>query len=201
VSNPKYSFEDCAIEMHSERLMRTRYDAEKDTFDTGVTVMQAYEMVEAVVNRCYPGRPPGTYVTDSGEARPTSAKKSKEEKVTPRVPCTVHREKSFRFSDGTVMEACTHHECLFGKGTKRHSDGVLGQTLYSIEVPDAPQYDDEDEESEDSQSIEELSVEAWASARPTEDEDGNDIVENRVEDDDDMTGEEAWYEELAHDER
>lgn len=177
MSNPKYSFEECAIEMHSERLIRTRYDADKDEFDTRVTVLQAFVIAERALEQLFHDQHP-----DPAPAKP------KAEKVAPlpglgAPPCTTHKEKSFTFSDGSVMEACTHHECGWGRTRKTHSDGVLGQTLYSIEIPDAVVEDAEDAV-EDSQpgTVEELSVEAWAGASPTEDENGN-VIETTDDED------------------
>lgn len=83
-NNPKYTTEDAVIEMRSEVLRRTRYDAETDTFDTGVTVMQAYEMVAAVVNRAYPGRPPGTRINSKNEVVPIRAPRRESEPVRKR---------------------------------------------------------------------------------------------------------------------
>lgn len=86
----KYTLEDCAIEMHSEGLRRTRYDAEKDTFDTSVTVSQAYEIAESIVSREWnPGRPPGTRVNDRNEVVPIRAPRSETKPAKRLVPVTI----------------------------------------------------------------------------------------------------------------
>lgn len=69
------------------------------------------------------------------------------------------------------MEACSHDECLFGKGTKRHLDGMTAGTLYALDIPDAVEMDEEGVED----GPKEMSVEEWASAEPSETEDGEDI--------------------------
>jgi hypothetical protein len=89
----KHTLEDCAIEMHSESLRRTRYDAEKDTFDTSVTVSQAYEIAESIVSREWnPGRPPGTRVNDRNEVVPIRAPRPETKPTKRIVPLTIDVE-------------------------------------------------------------------------------------------------------------
>lgn len=93
MSNPKFSFEDCAIEMHSESLRRTRYDTEQDEFDTSVTVSQAYEIAESIVSREWnPGRPPGTRVNDRNEVVPIRAPRPETKPTKRIVPLTIDVE-------------------------------------------------------------------------------------------------------------
>lgn len=50
-----------------------------------------------------------------------------------RTVVTQHQEKSFTFTDGTVMQSCTADGCLWGKGRKTHSDGLR---VHESFVPD-----------------------------------------------------------------
>jgi hypothetical protein len=147
----KFTTSECVTLM---KHVRTAADVQD-----GLTCSRAYDIANQALEKLFHERHPS----------PPPAK-PKEEKVTPRVPCTVHRERSFKFADGTVMEACTHHECLFGKGTKRHSDGAQAGLLYAIEIPDAIEMDDSSPD-----GTKELSVEEWAGAEPTMTEDGDEL--------------------------
>jgi hypothetical protein len=182
MSNPRFSLNDCSA---IQRQVRVTADA-----ISGISPDRAYDIANRALEKLFQ------------ERHPTPApRKPKAEKVTPRVPCTVHREKSFKFSDGTVIQCCSHDDCGWGRTRKTHTDGMTGGTLYAIELPDAVATEVEVTEVEDDaqqDAVEELSVEAWASASPTEDEDGNVIeLQSEQEEDDDATGDEAtWYEEL-----
>ena len=153
MSNPRFSLNDCSTIQRQVRVLSDARD--------GVSVDRAYDIANRALEKLFHEKHPSP-----APPRP------KAEKVTPRVPCTVHREKVHTFSDGTVWRACSADECLFGKGTKHHSDGMKSGTLYVIELPDAVENDDE-EGVEDGPK--EMSVEEWASAEPSETEDGEDI--------------------------
>ena len=191
MSNPRFSLNDCSA---IQRRVRIAADARD-----GVSVDRAYDIANRTLEKLFHERHPS----------PPPAK-PKEGKLAPlpglgAPPCTVHQEKQFTFSTGEVKRCCSHHECRWGllsdagKEITKHSDGVLGETIYSIEIPDAVEV----EEGESEVGPEELSVEMWAASEPTMTEDGDDI-ENQLglgEDEDEPTGEPEWYQELAYDER
>lgn len=152
MSNPRFSLNDCSTIQRQVRVLSDARD--------GVSVDRAYDIANRALEKLFHEKHPSP-----APPRP------KAEKVTPRVPCTVHREKVHTFSDGTVWRACSADECLFGKGTKHHSDGMKSGTLYVIELPDAVENDDE-EDSQDESAVEELSIDGWASSAQCEAEDG-----------------------------
>jgi hypothetical protein len=68
----------------------------------------------------------------------------KAEPTVKRKPCLEHREKDFRFSDGTVMQSCSATDCYWRKKhpitgliQHFHSDGSKGGTY-----PDLPEVED-----------------------------------------------------------
>jgi hypothetical protein len=153
MGNPAFTTMDAARTMKHVRLTMQ---------NGGLTSSQVYDIMFSVFNRDY-GKsviPLGHHVNDSGKIVPTRGAitgyvngwASKpvipfpipEPEVTPRKPCTVHREKLFTFKDGTTWRACTHDGCGWGKTTKKHSDGLL------VAIPDV-------EATEDGEGVVEIS--------------------------------------------
>jgi|SRR5579862_1268164 len=131
----------------------------------GMTVGEAYELASWALNQVR---------IDKGLVPPSLVRAAKEVRVTSRKPCTVHREKSFTFSDGTVWKCCTHDECGWGKPhpstgneVKKHSDGL------PVAIPEVELTDDGEgvvEVSSDDPT--ELSVEGMIAQPHVESEEG-----------------------------
>ena len=130
MSNPRFSLNDCSA---IQRQVRVTADA-----ISGISPDRAYDIANRALEKLFQERHPSPV-----PPRP------KAEKVTPRVPCLVHREKVHIFSDGTVWKCCTHDECGWARTRKTHTDGVASGTLHAIELSDAVEVDEEVESSPD----------------------------------------------------
>jgi hypothetical protein len=133
MSNPRFSLNDTAVMLKHVRVATDARD-----MVNGLTVSRAFTIAERTLEKLFQERHPG----------PPPAK-PREENVPPRVPCTTHREKSFKFSDGTVIRACSHDECGWGRTRKTHTNGMASGTLHAIEFSDAGEVDEEVESSPD----------------------------------------------------
>ena len=176
MGNCKFTLEDCVIEMRSEALARTRYNPKKDEFDTWLTLSQAYEVAQRTLEKIF----------QTSHLSPAPPKPKVEAKQSP-LPglggpdVTTHKEKSFKFADGSIARCCAAAYCGWGRTRKTHSDGMTGETLYAlVSIPDTVEPEDEVERSSD--DARELTIEGWASASPVESEDG--LVPELIDDTD-----------------
>jgi hypothetical protein len=116
----------------------------------GVTVMHAYEMVEAVVNRRYPGRPPGTRVNDRNEVVPIT---SPREPVPTRRLATTDTDTNIE-DDETTLSPDDPTELVTGMAPIFTDDSEVG-IVPELEPDPEPKFeDDTDGDSEDEDSCE-----------------------------------------------
>lgn len=105
MGNPKFSLEDCVIEMRSEKIARFYYDVDKDEMRPALTVDQAYRIAQAMVQQETVGHPAGHRVNNRNELVPITA-------PGPRRPGKIKPIDidALCAADGRISDAETHDE-------------------------------------------------------------------------------------------
>jgi hypothetical protein len=152
MGNAKYDFQACA-----EAQKHSRSGLLPNSMIPYEEANRILDAVRAEGNKetgAIEGHPAGYFIDANNRPKKFQTIESKQIKSK---PCRVHREKVHTFADGTVLQACSHIDCYWGKRhpetltiQRKHSDGTPGGVVYASAVLDAePEVEQEIEPSPD----------------------------------------------------